>query len=96
MAAFFGRYRHNLKRDPVLRSAVNDERIKLNWLKAYRLGFFVICGIAVVWKWSESSFSYEQMFRRLRLPDGPWLIFFGALISLLGAFLAYDRESRDE
>jgi hypothetical protein len=96
MLAVFKLYKNKLKKDPLLLHAVNDERIRENWLKAYRFGFFVICGLAFVWKWSDSSFSFEQMIRRLRLPEGPWLIFFGALISLLGSFLYYNREARDE
>jgi hypothetical protein len=96
MLVVFRLYKNKLKKDPLLRLAVNDERIRENWLKAYRFGFLMILGITVVWKWSESSFSYELMFRRLRLPEGPWLIFFGALISLLGSFLYYNREARDE
>jgi hypothetical protein len=96
MLAVFRLYKNKLKKDPLLRLAVNDERIRENWLKAYRFSFFMLLGITVVWKWSESSFSYQLMFRRLQLPDGPWLIFFGALISLLGSFLHYNREARDE
>jgi hypothetical protein len=96
MLALYWRYKHMLKKNPLLRSAVNDERIRENWLQAYRSSFYWIIGITVVWKWSETSFSYELMFRGLQLPDGPWLIFFGALISLVGSFLHYNREARDE
>ena len=96
MLAFYWRYKNVLKKDPLLRSAVNDERIRENWLKAYRFGFFIICGITLVWKWYESSFVPEFLYRRLQLPEGPWLIFFGALISLVGSFLHYNREARDE
>jgi hypothetical protein len=96
MLAVFRLNNNRLKKDPRLLHAVNDERIRENWLKAYRIGFFVICGLTFAWKWADSSYSYEQMFRRLRLPEGPWLIFFGAVISLLGAFLYYNREAADE
>jgi hypothetical protein len=96
MLAVYWRYRHVLKKDPLLRSAVNDERIRENWLKAYRFGFFMTCGIAFIWKWYESSLVPLFLARRLMLPDGPWLIFFGALISLVGSFLYYNREARDE
>lgn len=96
MLAVFWLYKNMLKKDPLLRLAVNDERIRENWLKAYRFSFFMILGITLVWKWYESSFAPELLARQLRLPEGPWLIFFGALISVLGSFLHYNREARDE
>ncbi len=96
MLAVFNLNKNKLKKDPLLLHAVNDERIRMNWLKAYRFGFFVICGLAVLWKSSDWFFSYEQMFRGLRIPQGSFLILFGALISLIGSFLFYNREARDE
>jgi hypothetical protein len=96
MLALYWRYRHMLKKNPLLRSAVNDERIRENWLKAYRFGFFMICGITFVWKWYESSLVPQLFSRYIQLPEGPWLIFFGALISLIGSFLHYNREALDE
>ena len=33
---FFWLYKRRLRRDPSLREAVDDERVKVNWLKAYR------------------------------------------------------------
>jgi uncharacterized membrane protein len=96
MLAVFKLNKNKLKKDPLLLHAVNDERIRMNWFKAYRFGFFVICGLAVLWKSSDWFFSYDQMFRGLRIPQGSFLILFGALISLIGSFLFYNREARDE
>ena len=96
MLAVFKLNKNKLKKDPLLLHAVNDERIRMNWFKAYRFGFFVICGLAVLWKSSDWFFSYDQMFRGLRIPTGPFSILFGALISLIGSFLFYNREARDE
>ena len=94
--ALYGRYRMILKRDPEIRSAVNDERIRYHWLRAYRTSFFALIGVALIWKLSEMSFSSDLLFGRLQLPDGPWLIFFFALISPIASFLLYNREDRDE
>ena len=96
MLAVFKLNKKKLKKDPLLLHAVNDERIRMNWFKAYRFGFFVICGLAVLWKSSDWFFSYDQMFRGLRIPQGSFSILFGALISLIGSFLFYNREARDE
>jgi len=96
MLALYGRYKQMLEKNPLLSSAVNDERIRENWLQAYRSSYYWIIGITIIWKLSQTSYSYELMFRRLQLPDGPWLIFFGALISLIGSFLHYNREALDE
>lgn len=96
MLAVFKLNKNKLKKDPLLLHAVNDERIRMNWFKAYRFGFFVICGLAVLWKSSDWFFSYDQMFRGLRIPQGSFSILFGALISLIGSFLFYNREARDE
>jgi len=43
-------YKNSLKKDSTLRAAVNDERIKLNWLKAYRFSFYIIICITIFLK----------------------------------------------
>jgi hypothetical protein len=89
-------YKKRLRKDSSLHAAVNDERVRLNWLKAYRFAFFSATGITIVWKFCESSFSHELLIGKFRLPNGPFLILYVAIISLMGSFLYYNREVKDE
>jgi hypothetical protein len=86
-------YRKRLMKVPSLRTAVNDERIKLNWLRAYRFAFLIVIVITIYWKWYESGYFPV---RGMILPHPPWFIVFGAVISLVGSFLYYNREAKDE
>ena len=88
-------YKRQLKKDPSLRAAVNDERVRLNWLRAYRFAFLIIIGITIFWKWYETSFFPESLMWKVSVPHGPWLIVFGAIISLVGSFLFYNREAQN-
>lgn len=88
-------YKNSLKKDPSLRAAVNDERIKLNWLKAYRFSFYIIICITIFLKLWDMFLSTLLLTRRIALPHDPWLILFGAVISLVGAFLYYNREAQN-
>ncbi len=85
-------YRKKLMKVPSLRTAVNDERVKLNWLRAYRLAFLVVIVITIYWKWYETGYFPV---RGMILPHPPWFIVFGAIISLVGSFLYYNREAKD-
>lgn len=91
-------YKKKLLKNPALRTAVNDERIKLNWLRAFRFAFFVLVGITIFWKWQESGFFPERWLWKLlrfHLPHGPWLVLWGSIIALSGAFLYYSREVKE-
>lgn len=88
-------YRKKLMKVPSLRAAVNDERVKLIWLRSYRFAFLVIIGITIFWKWYETSYFPEIWRRKMFLPHGPWLIVFGAILSLVGSFLFYNREAKN-
>lgn len=95
----YWRYRKKLKKDPLLHEAVNDERVKLSWLKAYRFAFFVTFIISILWKLYEMTIinpehlSLVRRFTKLaHLPNGPFLILYIAVISLVGAFLFFSRE----
>ncbi len=87
-------YRKKLMKVPSLRKAVNDERVKLNWLKAYRFAFLIVIVITIYWKWYETSLFPPV--RGMMLPHPPWFIVFGAVISLVGSFLYYNREAKNE
>lgn len=88
-------YKKRLKKDPSLHAAVNDERIRLNWLRAYRFAFLIVIGVTIFWKWYETSFFPESLKWKMFVPDVPWLIVFSAIISLVGSFLYYNREARN-
>jgi len=88
-------YKTKLRKDPSLQAGVNDERIKLNWLRAYRFAFYMLIIVTVVWKIIEITFVHSLLSIRLVLPHIPWLIIFGSVISLVGAFLYYNREAKD-
>lgn len=88
-------YKKKLRKDPSLCSAINDERVKLNWLRAYRFAFYIIVSLSIVWKVYEISQVREILFGIIYLPHLPWLILFAAIISLVGSFLYYNREARD-
>lgn len=89
-------YKKKLKKDLSLRTAVNDERVKLNWLRAYRFAFFLVFGITIFWKWYETSLYPHNWAYKVPLPAPPWLIIWGSVISLVASFLYYNREARRE
>ena len=82
-------FKNTLRKDPSLRAAVNDERIKLNWLRAYRFSFYSVLSITIIFK------VYEIRYFGFALPHITWLILFAAPISLVGSFLYYNREVKD-
>lgn len=86
-------YRRTLQKAPSLRTAVNDERVKLNWLRAYRFALLTVVIVTLFWKWYETGFFPDTWRWKMMLPHGPWLIVFGAVISLVGSFLFYNREA---
>lgn len=86
-------YRKKLMKIPSLRTAVNDERVRLNWLRAYRCAFLVVIVITIYWKWYETDL-FPPIRWRWSLPHPPWFIVFGAVIALIGSFLYYNREAK--
>lgn len=92
----FWLFKKKLKKDTSLSSAVYDERVKLNWLIAYRFAFIAAVGLAVLWKGVESFFAGELMKLRFTLPNGPFFILWGSIISLIGSFLYHNREAKNE
>jgi hypothetical protein len=89
-------YKRKLKKDPSLHTAVYDERAKLNWLKACRFAFFAAISLTIIWKSCESFFSRWLLELRFTLPDGPFLVLWGAVIALVGSFLYYNQEAKNE
>lgn len=85
-------YRGMLIRNKSLRAAVNDERVRSSWLRAYRTAFIVVICLTIFWKWYESGF-YPHAWAIL--PDPPWIIVHGAIISLVAAFLYSNRTAKN-
>ena len=86
-------YKNTLRKDPSLRNAVNDERVKLNWFKAYRFAFFtvvffecLIFGIKIFVGFVGPLFL---------IFTHPYLYKYIAILSLVGAFLYFNREAQD-
>jgi hypothetical protein len=86
-------YKNALRKDPSLRKAVNDERVKSNWLKAYRFAFFAVVllqGVMLLIQFLEA------LIGPLYLLFPPlYLTLFLAILTLVGAFLHYNREAKD-
>jgi MFS family permease len=86
-------YKRTLRKDPSLRQAVNDERVRLNWFKAYRFAFFAVLlfqGLVLLVQFMEAFLG--PMY--LLLPH-LYLTIFLAVLSLVGAFLYHNREAKD-
>lgn len=88
-------YKRKLWKKPSLRAAVNDERIRRNWLKAYRFAFYITVIVTVVWKLYEMCYADVLLRGAMSLPPGPLFVLFCAIISLVGSFLFYNREVID-
>ena len=87
-------YKKKLKKDPALREAVNDERVRQNWLRSYRFAFYMIITVTIIWKFYELFIFNIAGPRRLMLPHNPWLTLFVATLSVTGAFLYLNREAK--
>ena len=86
-------YKKTLRKDPSLKEAVNDERVKLNWLIAYRFAFFVVVlfqGFMLLLQFLEAFVGPLY----LLLPQ-LYLTIFLAVLSVVGAFLYHNREAKD-
>ena len=88
-------YRRKLKKDPSLPLAVYDERAEWNWLKACRFAFFTAVSLTIIWE-THVFFSHQLLSGRFTLPNGPFLVLWGAVIALVGSFLYYNREAKNE
>ncbi len=92
----FWLYKKKLKKDPSLHTAVYDERVKLNWLRAYPVAFFTATSLTVIWQSRDYFFSDWLMNPRFTLPNGPFLVLWGGIIALVGSFFYYNREGKNE
>ena len=88
-------YKRKIKKDPLLRAAVYDERVKTNWLNAYRFAFYAIVIANVAYKVFEVFIYNLVPPHHFALPHTPWLTLFVALIGVTGSFLYFNREAKD-
>jgi hypothetical protein len=87
-------YKSRLKQDPSLRAALNDERISLGWLKAYRFAFFTLVVFHVLLLSNQAIGNVLLRSRAILLPqfaEIPFVLLL-AVLSCVGSFLHYIRE----
>lgn len=90
----YWRYKWSLRKDPQVRSALDDERLKLSWFKAYRFAFFtvvVLYSILFLNEWIPVMIFNRQAFS-IPQETQTQLTLLVAALSCVGAFLRYSRE----
>jgi hypothetical protein len=81
-------YRTSTRKDPDLREAVDDERIRAGWLRAYGAAFYVMAGIHLVYLFIEGPLF------QIGLPAAAWTSSSAGLMVLFSAAVFYTREVR--
>jgi hypothetical protein len=79
-----------VRQDPSVRQVLQDEREKFNWLRSYRVAFFVL--IFVQFATQLPSFLYPIYW--VSFPEEITLS--AAVMSLVGTFLIFNREGKHE
>ena len=92
----YAAYKIKIKKDPFVDTAVNDERVKLNWLRAFRFAFYTLIAITIFWKWYETSHVPDVLHKKILMVHGPWLIWCGSIFALVISFLYYNREAKGQ
>ena len=90
----YWRYKWNLRKDPQIRLALDDERLRLSWFKAYRFAFFTVVAIYIVLflnDWIPVIIFHKHV---VSIPQETQnqLTPLVAVLSCVGAFLHYSRE----
>jgi hypothetical protein len=90
----YWRYKWSLRKDPQLRAALDDERLRLSWFKAYRFAFFTVVVLHVILLLNQSILSIVFHRQGIFLPQFAEipLTLLLAVLSCIGAFLHYSRE----
>ena len=81
-------YRTSTRKDLILREAVDDERIRAGWLRAYRAAFYVMAGIHLAYLFIESSLF------QIGLPAAAWMSLSAGSMVLFSAAVFYTKEVR--
>ena len=91
----FWAHKWKFRKEPALRSAIDDERVRLCWLKAYRFAFFVVIGFHSLLLFNQAIGSLVFRSRGIILPQFAEipLTLLLAVLSCLGSFLHYSREN---
>ncbi len=89
-------YKAKIMQDSSVQTAVNDERVRLNWLKAFRMAFFTLLFITIFWKWAETGLGTSFLHRKISPIPGAWLMWYCSIFALIVSFLYYDREAKNE
>jgi hypothetical protein len=90
----YWRHKWVLRQEPTVRSALDDERVTLAWLKAYRFAFFTIVSLHVLLLLIQSVGPLFFGLEGVRLPQFAEipLTLLLALVASTGSFLHYGRE----
>jgi len=90
----YWRYKWSLRKDPQIRSALNDERLRLSWFKAYRFAFFTVVIVYVLFFLNESIpiIIFHKQVVSIPQDTQTQLTLLLAVLSCVGAFLHYSRE----
>ena len=89
-------YKAKITKDSSVRTAVNDERVRLNWLKAFRIAFFTLLFVTIFWKWAETGLGTGFLHWKIWPIPGTWLMWYCSIFALIVSFLYYDREAKNE
>ena len=90
----YWRYKWSLRKDPQVRSALDDERLRLSWFKAYRFAFFTVVALSIILflnEWIPVMIFHQQAFS-IPQETQTQLTLLVAALSCIGAFLHYSRE----
>ncbi|HBL25189.1 MAG TPA: hypothetical protein DDZ40_13910 [Deltaproteobacteria bacterium] len=90
----FWRYKRSLRKDPEVRAALDDERVRLSWFKAYRFAFLTVVVVYIILFLNEAFPQIAFHKHGLILPQETQtqLTLLVAVLSCVGAFLHYSRE----
>jgi len=90
----YWRYRWILRKDPQIRLALDDERLRLNWLRSYRFAFFTVIFMHIILflNWAIPGFVFHKHGFSLPQETQTQLALLVAVLSCVGAFLHFGRE----
>lgn len=90
----YWRYKWSLRKNPHIRSALDDERLRLSWLKSYRFAFFTVVAIYIILFLNDWIPVMIFQRRVVSIPQDTQtqLTLLVAVLSCVGAFLHYSRE----
>jgi hypothetical protein len=90
----YWRFKWKLRKDPKIRKALDDERLKLSWYRAYRFAFFTVVVLHVFLLLNLAIPSIVFHGQGVFLPQFAEipLTLLLAILSCVGAFLQYSRE----